>query len=150
MSLTHCLYTSIAAPGFAQNAHAELVRAARAHNAAWAITGVLVYAEGIFFQVLEGDAEPVDDLFLHIAGDKRHHGISEVVRERILRRTWSADSMAYLALTHAQLGLASGYGDSVDYTAWLRQLDGERARRLSLALARGSWRAPGPDTAASA
>ncbi len=43
------------------------------------IRGVLLYAEGNFFQILEGEKKLVEDIFEDIKKDKRHKNIIQVV-----------------------------------------------------------------------
>jgi class 3 adenylate cyclase len=39
------------------------------------VTGFLLYTDGVFFQVIEGDDGVIDSLFQRIRGDSRHHGV---------------------------------------------------------------------------
>jgi class 3 adenylate cyclase len=39
------------------------------------VTGFLLYSDGVFFQVIEGDDVVVDDLFQRIRADSRHHDV---------------------------------------------------------------------------
>lgn len=45
---------------------------ARRRNAAMGLTGVLLFSEGAFFQVLEGPADAVETIYQRIARDTRH------------------------------------------------------------------------------
>jgi len=62
---------------------AELLQGARDTNAELGLTGMLLYAEGSFFQVLEGQADVVDALYDKIERDKRHDQVTLVIREPI-------------------------------------------------------------------
>ena len=42
------------------------------------ITGILLFDGEYFFQVLEGEGEPVDFLFEHIKNDSRHENVVKV------------------------------------------------------------------------
>lgn len=63
------------------------------NNKAKNITGVLIFVQGLFFQLLEGDAPMVDHLFEYIKKDKRHKDIlclkTEVNVEERLFPEWS-------------------------------------------------------------
>jgi len=48
---------------------------ARRNNAAAGITGLMLYHDGGFFQVLEGPRAPVEKLFATIRTDPRHQGV---------------------------------------------------------------------------
>ena len=45
------------------------------------ITGILVFFEKMFFQIIEGDDEKVDQLYNKIGNDKRHHDILRLKTE---------------------------------------------------------------------
>jgi len=47
------------------------------------ITGVLLYSQGNFFQVLEGGEQVVKDLFERIKADERHHNIITIFQKQI-------------------------------------------------------------------
>ena len=50
----------------------RLLQQARAEHEQASLTGVLLYSEGQFLQVLEGPTEPVREFFARIAADPRH------------------------------------------------------------------------------
>lgn len=53
-----------------------LLRQAQAANAALDITGVLLYHEGMFIQMLEGPADAIELTMARIALDRRHNAIT--------------------------------------------------------------------------
>lgn len=72
-----------------------LLRGAREHNARQGITGILLYGDGNFMQLLEGPAEAVDALYASIRRDPRHHMVTTVLEERGRAREFAEWSMAY-------------------------------------------------------
>ena len=48
---------------------------ARSGNEARNVTGALVYVDGVFFQIIEGDKDDVQKLMASIAADSRHHSV---------------------------------------------------------------------------
>jgi hypothetical protein len=54
--LIHCIYASSAAPSFKEYDIPALLERARMANAECDLTGMLLYIDGSFFQVLEGEA----------------------------------------------------------------------------------------------
>ena len=56
-----------------------LLERSRANNARLQITGMLLYHEGHFLQLLEGDEAPVRELYQVIAADERHKWVSLVM-----------------------------------------------------------------------
>jgi len=86
--LYQVVYCSRAAQGIDEAAVAGIVASSKRHNPARAITGLLVYGSGVFFQWIEGPREQVAQLMAIIRDDPRHHDIvtlsdSEEVRERL-------------------------------------------------------------------
>ena len=71
-ALVHLVYTSIAAREFSKEDHTELLKKSRAANELLGVTGMLLFSEGNFFQVLEGEPEVVDALYTKISRDPRH------------------------------------------------------------------------------
>ncbi len=61
----------------------DLFDHARKNNIKNDVKGILLYSEGNFFQVLEGDKEYVLPLFSKIEEDPRHHTIIQVVGKEI-------------------------------------------------------------------
>ncbi|MEL7490531.1 MAG: BLUF domain-containing protein [Pseudomonadota bacterium] len=73
----------------------SLLTKARAHNRRNGITGMLVYAEGNFMQVIEGPREALDATLRRIHTDQRHTGIIELFRGSIKERAFGEWSMGY-------------------------------------------------------
>lgn len=47
------------------------------------ITGILLYSQGNFFQVLEGDEGLLKDLFSRIKADERHYNIIPIFQKQV-------------------------------------------------------------------
>ena len=76
-----------------------LFRAARTKNSAEDITGLLLYHDGNFFQVLEGPRENVLACYDRIQADRRHTGCVTLLSEEIGSRMFSEWQMAYVPYT---------------------------------------------------
>lgn len=72
-----------------------LVRA-RSFNTEQRIFGVLYYAEGRFFQCLQGEQAALEQLFQHIAHDTRHRDIVRYPDQTIDQIDFSKWSMKYV------------------------------------------------------
>lgn len=86
--LHQLVYCSRAAEGVDDAAVGRIVAAARRHNAAHDITGLLVFGSGVFFQWLEGPRAQITRLMAIIHADPRHRDVvtlseTEEVRERL-------------------------------------------------------------------
>lgn len=91
------IYSSEAAPGLATAELEEMLAESRIRNQVHGITGVLVFVEGAFLQILEGEKEDVLDLMQRIERDSRHRGIKVFYEEEVEERAFASWSMAYLS-----------------------------------------------------
>ncbi len=78
----------------------EILRGARRRNATRGITGILLYHEGSFLQVLEGPANIVDGVFATISDDARHGHVQLVSRRIVGERSFAEWQMGFIDLSH--------------------------------------------------
>ena len=71
----------------------EIASQARKNNAADDVTGLLLYGDHSFFQVLEGPTDRIEKLKQRIWNDPRHRGISSLQDKTIDTATFSEWSM---------------------------------------------------------
>lgn len=91
--MVQLLYASAAQHRFTADELAELLQRARARNQANGVSGVLLYHEGSFLQVLEGPEEAVDATYARIELDKRHGRVLVLQRAPIEERSFEGWSM---------------------------------------------------------
>lgn len=139
--LIHCIYASKAAPSFEEHAIPELLEVARRNNAARGITGMLLYVERNFFQVLEGDESTVGEVFERIRSDNRHGRVTQIIREPVFERAFSEWTMGFANVDRAQIRSHIGENDFFATATCLEQLNPGRARKLLAAFRLGRWRA---------
>lgn len=72
-----------------------LLMICRTHNSARNITGILLYANQTFFQVLEGEAEEIEALFEKIKRDPRHRDVTVLEKSQISERQFPYWSMGF-------------------------------------------------------
>lgn len=103
----------------------EILTKARRNNKSKGISGMLLYKEGNFLQVLEGPEKAVTDLLGSIRSDPRHTGMLVLHRERIRIRRFQDWAMAFKEVNTQNLKGAEGYSDFLEtsFTA-----DGFRSR----------------------
>jgi hypothetical protein len=104
------IYRSVAEESFSNSAVYQMLSAARDLNAEHDITGCLLFHNGRFLQLLEGEKEQVYRLFSLIESDPRHINIEVIQTEEKAERLFNKWSMAFydygnLALS-AQIKLA--------------------------------------------
>lgn len=73
----------------------ELLALARLHNSRAQITGLLLYSDGLFVQVLEGPEDEVRQLYARIRADSRHTQVETVSEGLLPRRQFAEWSMAF-------------------------------------------------------
>jgi hypothetical protein len=97
MPLIKLVYASAATKPFTQNALQELLSKARTFNSRVGISGLLLYHEQSFFQILEGPQEVVIPLFAGIERDPRHERVLLLSRkENEEERNFAAWSMGFI------------------------------------------------------
>jgi hypothetical protein len=62
------------------------------------ITGILLFSEGNFFQVLEGDKELLQDLFERIKSDSRHKNVIRIFEKEIDSSNFDGYSANFITL----------------------------------------------------
>ncbi len=139
-TLMHLIYSSAATQAFSNEALAELLARARHKNATLGVTGMLLYVDGSFLQVLEGEADAVDTVFRTIAADPRHTQLVTIIREPIPRRGFSDWSMGHPQVTPEELAEIDGANDFFTGGACLTRLNQGRAKKLLGAFKEGRWR----------
>ena len=105
------VYTSSAAPGVGTEALRDILAASRRNNAAWHLSGVLVFAEGTFLQVVEGPVWPMAKAMARIEADPRHSNMQVLLdldAERRFFPDWAMasreiDEDGTFALTRAEM-----------------------------------------------
>ena len=91
------IYSSEAAPGLAATELEVMLAESRIRNRAHGITGVLVFVDGAFLQILEGEKNDVLDLMERIEQDPRHRGVKVFLEAETDGRAFASWSMAYLS-----------------------------------------------------
>ena len=107
--LHHLIYLSRATVPFSDAQLQDLLTQARLHNAAHGITGVLLYGNDQFVQVMEGEVGAVRTLYERIQRDPRHGGVTTFADKDITERAFPEWSMAFNTLTPQQLLEGIGY-----------------------------------------
>ena len=80
------IYRSRATGPFDRTEIGKILATARRENERHGVTGLLLYSDASFLQVLEGDAEAVQETFARITVDPRHRDIEVLAHAPIERR----------------------------------------------------------------
>ena len=115
------VYISSANKAFEEPELEALLQAARRNNGRSGVTGILLYDDYSFLQVLEGAEQDVQRTVARIQRDPRHSGMTVVQDQAIVDRDFSDWSMAY------------AQADSADFDRLrqARKLDRDFMRSLS-------------------
>lgn len=140
VNLMHCIYSSRASVGIRDVEVQALLASARRNNAARGITGMLLFIEGSFFQVLEGGEDTVDSIYEIIARDPRHDRVTQIIREPIAQRSFAEWSMGFETMARADAQRLVGENDFFGSAACLERINPGRARKLLVAFGAGRWR----------
>jgi hypothetical protein len=111
----------------------ELLDQARRSNAANGITGALVYAEGMFMQILEGDEVRVRDLMSKIRRDVRHDSVIVLREGEVPAAIFGSWKMAYVGATPQQVARWAGLNVASDTIDGVSQATEENNRTARFA-----------------
>jgi len=130
------IYSSAATGEMARTDLEQMLRESRLRNTRRDITGVLVFSDGVFLQVLEGEREDVEDLMESIGRDPRHRDIKVIHEEEIDRRAFPTWRMAYLSPRAEDVSTWAGLEGAASVEGVLATLrsDPERVPRVLVSL----------------
>ena len=138
--LIHCIYSSAATDEFSPEELEDLLEKARAFNALHDLTGMLLYTEGSFFQVLEGPEDVVTALYARIEKDKRHEKVTKIIVEPIPKRAFAEWTMGFSNVSREELAEIEGTNDFFSKARCFAELAPGRAKKLLAAFHDGRWR----------
>ena len=88
-----------------------LLKTIRKNNEIRHITGILLYLDPFFIQVLEGEEGIVNNLFTRIKQDSRHNKVSLIYRKPIDERYFSNWTMGFSKITYENVSTMEGFSD---------------------------------------
>ena len=88
-NLIHLIYTSVASRALSESDVKQILTASRENNSGWNISGMLLFIDNTFFQILEGDKAEVNALYEKINMDPRHERVMKLIQEPIKNREFS-------------------------------------------------------------
>ena len=109
--LIHIVYVSFTVKDLSENQLDELLINIRKRNKIQEVTGLLLYNDGSFIQLIEGAEDAIKSLFEKIKKDTRHTNIVLLLEERIKKRAFPDWSMGYFRLSQEQMKEIPGYSD---------------------------------------
>ena len=114
--LSKLIYASQAVKPFSERELAKLLVAARNHNAGHGLSGLLLYAQQSFLQILEGELDELTALYSRIATDPRHTRLRLLSSTPITTRKFALWSMGFEQVGDAQLSATlDGFVPETEY-----------------------------------
>jgi hypothetical protein len=89
------MYVSTASWTLDNRELAAILDVSRANNRRLDITGLLLFIDQAFLQILEGPEDAVREIFGRIERDQRHLGIRVLVQQRVAERLFGEWSMGF-------------------------------------------------------
>ncbi len=122
--LYQIMYSSQATVPMTAAALEEILADARAGNQARNVTGALVYADGVFFQIIEGEQDVVLTLLASIASDSRHKDLKVFYEAEVDARSFASWRMAYLSASAGQMSSWAGLPGTTTLDELLAEVKG--------------------------
>ena len=134
-------YASAATEPFSQQELEELLTKARINNSTLNVTGMLLYHEGSFIQILEGPQQAVQTLYAKIAEDPRHANAMLLFKSHTSERSFDQWTMGFHQLDRSADRRPPGLNRFLENGAsGITGEDGEKIRDVLLGFRSGKWR----------
>ena len=133
-------YSSVGTHHFEQSELVDLLAFARKFNDQNGLTGMLLYVDESFFQILEGNPKTLHDLYSRIEKDKRHAHVIKLIEMPISDRSFSEWSMGFAKVTREDLATIPGLNDFFGRGSVFTDLKPGKAQLLLEAFRDGKWR----------
>lgn len=126
------VYVSSAREPFTSFQLRELLDRACRNNEREKVTGLLLYREGSFMQLLEGPEATVERLFTSIRSDSRHWAVTPMLRSTGTQRMFPHWSMACRDLNDPEVLALPGFSQFLEPTISTREYFEKPTRAQSL------------------
>ena len=114
MALIALIYVSSAVRSLTNSDIREILNTSRESNKKKDITGILLFKDGNFMQVQEGESSIVDELHLNISRDPRHTGVITLLRTPILIRSFGDWKMGFKDIGNLTEAEQAGHSNYLD------------------------------------
>jgi hypothetical protein len=112
--MKNIVYVSTSVKLMHENQLLDILHNSRLHNAALNISGVLLYSDGMFIQVLEGKDTVIDALYARIQADQRHKNIIKIIDEPIIEKSFGQWLMGFAVTDSKKTEKLLGYLRSIN------------------------------------
>ena len=108
------VYVSAASWAMSNDDLNGILDASRRNNGRDGVTGMLLYIDGGFLQVLEGPKAAVERIFAHIRRDSRHNALRVLIEQETDERQFGGWSMGFERLEPGQARTADVFAITRD------------------------------------
>lgn len=105
----YLVYSSTATQPISHQNLADILQSSHRNNPALGVTGMLLYCQGKFIQVLEGRRDTLHELYLKIVKNPLHSNAHVLLEGRLQHRIFTSWTMGFKALDEAALLALSGF-----------------------------------------
>ena len=123
------MYVSYAAHPLTDADLNTLLENSRLNNQERGITGMLMYIDGKFIQVLEGKKADINEMYDVILSDPRHKKVSKIIEGRSVRRNFEDWTMGFKSMSGEKIDEDSGFCEIEQY---FRNLDISETSHVTL------------------
>lgn len=134
------IYASAATVEFSTADLQQLLKLARENNESLGVSGMLVFHEGSFLQILEGEEEVVVALYNKIEEDDRHSNVLMLLRTEIDERSFGDWKMGFCDASQKANPKDSGFVDFFRKGKVFDLADADRAKHALMRFREGAWR----------
>jgi len=108
-ALINLIYGSSATQAMSNDMLLDILKTARANNRRLNVTGMLLYRDGNFLQVLEGEPDVVESLYQEIQRDPRHHQVTKFAVRPVTNRNFGEWEMGFVHLNTVDMTAVDGF-----------------------------------------
>jgi hypothetical protein len=135
--LIHAIYLSVAPPTLSEHDTVQFLTKARKVNRKNDVSGMMLYTDGRFLLLLEGETTSVDLACSTIFSDKREYRV--LLREPIAEREFPEWTLGFETVNSVEAGRLLGKPFLFDSGARVAGIDAESAKTLLSIMGRRRW-----------
>ena len=126
------VYASSATVPFSKDDLRELLEHSRRNNERVGISGLLLYHDGDFMQLLEGGEQAVRTTYERILQDSRHRGCLLLITRHVAERTFPDWSMGFRDFASGEVQATPGYSGFLNQKTGKEGLPSQPSQALAL------------------
>jgi len=122
------IYSSAATERMPKSKLYKILLGARSRNESLDVTGLLLFVNGVFLQILEGERDVVSALMKKISSDPRHSSVKVIQETDVEKRTFPSWRMAYVTPSTKELANWAGLRSTTTLEETLEMLHSDPSR----------------------